>query len=319
MTVSAFVALAGAVIAAFAIRAKKRAPATTLEEAEAAVNPGGSAVTATEEQRSARGRRDGRSSRDGRVVSARDAGPAAPIGGQGRPRGGRPGRSRQARLRRRADGVEAEFARSAGRALGGCRREDAVAMLGLSAGQAGEVEVDAGLRGAPAAPAAEVYTGVLYDRLGLPSLPAGGAPAGADRERPLGRGAARRPDPLLPAGGEGEAAGDRRPRRLLARAAGGGAARPRGRAGRRHALRRLRGVLEAAGGDPARGARLQRGGGQAQAGLAHGEGGARRSRQGPARGEEAARGPRGRRGARRGGRLPRRAQPRPPRRDRRRG
>ncbi len=51
-------------------------------------------------------------------------------------------------------------------------REDAVAMLGLSAGQAGEVEVDAGLRGAPAAPAAEVYTGVLYDRLGLPSLPA---------------------------------------------------------------------------------------------------------------------------------------------------
>ncbi len=50
MTVSAFVAVAGAVIAAFAIRAKKRAPATTLEEAEAAVNPGGSAVTATEEQ-----------------------------------------------------------------------------------------------------------------------------------------------------------------------------------------------------------------------------------------------------------------------------
>ena len=50
MVVSAFVALAGAAIAAFAIRAKKREPAATLEEAEAAVNPGGSAVTATEER-----------------------------------------------------------------------------------------------------------------------------------------------------------------------------------------------------------------------------------------------------------------------------
>jgi uncharacterized protein len=50
--------------------------------------------------------------------------------------------------------------------------ERAVAMLGVSSGQAAEVEVDAKLRGAPAAPAAEVYTGVLYDRLGLPSLPA---------------------------------------------------------------------------------------------------------------------------------------------------
>ena len=50
MTVSAFVALAGATIAAFAIRAKKRTPATTLEETEAAVNPGGSAVTAIEER-----------------------------------------------------------------------------------------------------------------------------------------------------------------------------------------------------------------------------------------------------------------------------
>jgi cytoplasmic iron level regulating protein YaaA (DUF328/UPF0246 family) len=48
----------------------------------------------------------------------------------------------------------------------------AVQTLGLSPGQAGEVEVDAALRGAPAAPAAEVYSGVLYDRLGLASLPA---------------------------------------------------------------------------------------------------------------------------------------------------
>jgi uncharacterized protein len=50
--------------------------------------------------------------------------------------------------------------------------ERAVTMLGVSSGQAGEVEVDAKLRRAPAAPAAEVYTGVLYDRLGLPELPA---------------------------------------------------------------------------------------------------------------------------------------------------
>jgi uncharacterized protein len=51
-------------------------------------------------------------------------------------------------------------------------RSQAVGMLGVSAGQAGEVEVDAGLRRAPAAPAAEVYAGVLYDRLGLAELPA---------------------------------------------------------------------------------------------------------------------------------------------------
>jgi uncharacterized protein len=48
----------------------------------------------------------------------------------------------------------------------------AVEMLGISAGQAGEVEIDTRLREAPAAPAAEVYTGVLYDRLRLAELPA---------------------------------------------------------------------------------------------------------------------------------------------------
>jgi cytoplasmic iron level regulating protein YaaA (DUF328/UPF0246 family) len=48
----------------------------------------------------------------------------------------------------------------------------AVEMLALSKGQAEEVAIDAVLRGAPAAPAAAVYTGVLYERLGLPSLPA---------------------------------------------------------------------------------------------------------------------------------------------------
>jgi cytoplasmic iron level regulating protein YaaA (DUF328/UPF0246 family) len=46
----------------------------------------------------------------------------------------------------------------------------AVSMLGLSKGQAGEVAVDSELAGAPAAPAAAVYTGVLYERLRLPEL-----------------------------------------------------------------------------------------------------------------------------------------------------
>lgn len=56
--------------------------------------------------------------------------------------------------------------------LAGKPRKKAVEMLAVSAGQAGEVEVDAALRDAPAAPAASVYSGVLYDRLDLPGLPA---------------------------------------------------------------------------------------------------------------------------------------------------
>ena len=51
-------------------------------------------------------------------------------------------------------------------------RKAAAKKLGVSAGQADEVGVGATLRSAPAAPAAEVYTGVLYDRLGLTELPA---------------------------------------------------------------------------------------------------------------------------------------------------
>jgi uncharacterized protein len=51
-------------------------------------------------------------------------------------------------------------------------RERAVEMLAVSDGQAGEVAVDARLRSAPAGPAAEVYSGVLYDHLGLAELPA---------------------------------------------------------------------------------------------------------------------------------------------------
>lgn len=48
----------------------------------------------------------------------------------------------------------------------------ALKQLAVPKGQAGEIAVDAQLRSAPAAAAAEVYTGVLYDHLRLPELPA---------------------------------------------------------------------------------------------------------------------------------------------------
>lgn len=51
-------------------------------------------------------------------------------------------------------------------------REEAVTLLGISPGQASDVDRDAVLRKAPAAPASEVYTGVLYDRLDFPGLSA---------------------------------------------------------------------------------------------------------------------------------------------------
>ena len=51
------------------------------------------------------------------------------------------------------------------------QRGRALKALGLSAGQAGELDRNAALESAPAAPAAEVYTGVLYERLRLPELP----------------------------------------------------------------------------------------------------------------------------------------------------
>jgi len=56
--------------------------------------------------------------------------------------------------------------------LAGAPRKAAARRLGVSPGQADEVEVGVGLRAAPAAPAAEVYAGVLYDRLRLAELPA---------------------------------------------------------------------------------------------------------------------------------------------------
>ena len=57
--------------------------------------------------------------------------------------------------------------------LGTVSTARALKQLAISKAQVGEIDVDAGLRSAPAAPAAEVYTGVLYDHLRLPELPAG--------------------------------------------------------------------------------------------------------------------------------------------------
>jgi uncharacterized protein len=50
------------------------------------------------------------------------------------------------------------------------RAPAALEALGLSAAQAGELAANRALRSAPAGPAAEVYTGVLYDALDLPAL-----------------------------------------------------------------------------------------------------------------------------------------------------
>lgn len=55
---------------------------------------------------------------------------------------------------------------------GGKQRGRALGLLGLTEGQAGELDRDAVLLGAPAAPAASVYTGVLYQHLDLATLPA---------------------------------------------------------------------------------------------------------------------------------------------------
>jgi uncharacterized protein len=56
--------------------------------------------------------------------------------------------------------------------LCGSDEDKARDVLGLSVGLRGEVAKNAGLRTAPAAPAGELYTGVLYDALGLANLSA---------------------------------------------------------------------------------------------------------------------------------------------------
>jgi hypothetical protein len=75
----------------------------------------------------------------------------------------------------RAEAVEALTALCAG------PDDTALAVLGLTAGQVGELARDRALAASPALPAAELYTGVLYDALGLGGLLAD--PATADRTR----------------------------------------------------------------------------------------------------------------------------------------
>ncbi|MEJ7783440.1 MAG: peroxide stress protein YaaA [Solirubrobacteraceae bacterium] len=60
-------------------------------------------------------------------------------------------------------------------------RRKALSALGLSEAQASELDRDRDLLSAPAAPAGEVYTGVLYQHLDLPSLPAAAARRAAER------------------------------------------------------------------------------------------------------------------------------------------
>jgi uncharacterized protein len=80
--------------------------------------------------------------------------------------------------------------------VSGGREATALKALGLSQGQAGELALNQAVRTAPAAPAAEVYTGVLYERLRLPEL------SPAARERVLIASAlwgVVRPDDRIPA------------------------------------------------------------------------------------------------------------------------
>lgn len=65
--------------------------------------------------------------------------------------------------------------------LGRGSRKTGLARLGIGPGLAAELERNATLRSAPAAPAAEVYTGVLFQRLDLASLPAGARARAGER------------------------------------------------------------------------------------------------------------------------------------------
>lgn len=56
--------------------------------------------------------------------------------------------------------------------LGRGSRRNGLHRLGIGPGLAGELERNATLRAAPAAPAAELYTGVLFQRLAVAALPA---------------------------------------------------------------------------------------------------------------------------------------------------
>jgi cytoplasmic iron level regulating protein YaaA (DUF328/UPF0246 family) len=64
--------------------------------------------------------------------------------------------------------------------LAGGNRKKALTALGLTPNQAAALDLDAALETAPAAPAGEVYTGVLYQHLDLPSLSAAALARGCE-------------------------------------------------------------------------------------------------------------------------------------------
>ncbi len=73
-------------------------------------------------------------------------------------------------------------------------------ILGLSEGLAGEIAVDAAILDAATLPAAERYTGVLYDHLGLGTLPAAARARAQQRVRIVsGLWGVLRPDDAIPA------------------------------------------------------------------------------------------------------------------------
>jgi cytoplasmic iron level regulating protein YaaA (DUF328/UPF0246 family) len=53
-----------------------------------------------------------------------------------------------------------------------CRTPEAASVLGLGPTQAGEIALNASLRTAPTRPASALYTGVVYEALGLDTMPA---------------------------------------------------------------------------------------------------------------------------------------------------
>jgi cytoplasmic iron level regulating protein YaaA (DUF328/UPF0246 family) len=78
-------------------------------------------------------------------------------------------------------------------------RNRARQVLGLSEGLAGEIDADAAVLEAPTLPAARRYTGVLYDHLGLETLPAPARRRAADSVVILsGLWGALRPDDAIP-------------------------------------------------------------------------------------------------------------------------
>ena len=139
----------------------------------------------------------------------------------------RPGPRRAALLAGRAELARADRRPRAGarRARRASARPDALGGARASgASLADEVAANRTLRAAPAAPAGQVYSGVLYDALGLADLSAA-ARRRANRwlvvdVRTVGRAAPDRPDPRVPAVDGHHPAGRRPAGRVLASAAG---------------------------------------------------------------------------------------------------